>query len=281
MFFFIAEYLLNRIANVQVLFPWQNSTVIYRPAGLFGEPSYYSQAFLPLFFFPNELISKRRNIFMIFATITLILGGSLTGLYVSLLIIMKFTISSLRSKNSLFLMLVTYTFLLLLVVTQPQITSELLLLQSTRISNIRYDPSAGIRVFKGFYVFPNIPLFNKLFGFGPIDLSVVTKAYGQNLHGYLANFELDRYSGFFYELFTYGIIGSFLLNIFIFYFIYMCVKDTNKAVMYFLVLTIYRFSETLTISNAHFYVFLTIFFIVNEYWSQRYSNVKRIEKIPI
>ena len=161
---------------------FNSSTVFYRPAGIFKEPGY-----LVFFIFPALIISlfnlKKLTIAnfiqIVLFVFVMIFSSSTQGLILVFFILMYRLIYIKKGKTNniyQFFGLVVIGLIIFLVLSS---NIELIQYSFNKIfsSDIRPGSSTALRIYRGFAIYKELPLINKLFGVG---------------HGNLGNFVISN-----------------------------------------------------------------------------------------
>lgn len=141
-----------------------------RSSSFFSEPSYFAQFLLPLLILELFIINKRTkinivSIFLILVTLLLLQsGGGIIGLS---LVIMGYVATVIRRNLHKFLILIplisiTAAFFILNIVNSKY-NFQILNRGSELSGEIAYS-SGFVRVYRGYYVFKEYPLIQKIFG---------------------------------------------------------------------------------------------------------------------
>ncbi|PNT91550.1 hypothetical protein [Clostridium thermosuccinogenes] len=149
----------------------------FRFSGLFSEPAHFSQyiaiALVVTLFYKSESFRIKRISMVLLSILfifVLLLNGSGTG-FAMVLFVLSIVVVNLRGKK-LTTVLLKYSLITLAVFAIVYIsTSNALSMGLERILSTSELSSSNIRIFRPFFIFSNLPFFNKIFGVGYANYS--------------------------------------------------------------------------------------------------------------
>jgi O-Antigen ligase len=191
----------------------------YRPSGVFIEPGLAVQFLLPCFIFSlfgrnkNEKVDLKSALIIFIA---MILSTSSQGILLGVLIILLFLGREFFKNKGMMsiitkLLIIPFTIIALLALSQSTIFKSTI----EKVSNESAPGSStSYRLYRGFEIFSELPLFHKVIGVGHGNLGhfvlenrIVTKYDPVHLTEQMA----DYANGFSQALLYYGLIGALIL----------------------------------------------------------------------
>lgn len=277
-------YKLGVQINTKILpIPYYNSVFVnnpyaenfFRPAGFYSEPAMFSQFLLPAIVFSIIGWDKKEAnyVLLIFILLGIIISTSTLGIALAIiLVVYSFYVKYKRNQTKLILVvaITSISIFIVLNILEPQLVT--FTLSKLNIFDSAVYGSEGIRIFRGWSIFYQIPDHYKMIGIGHGNLgnfltrTGITSIYDTNDLGYL-----DYASGISLSFLYYGIIpGTLYLGILIKFFIDG--NGTTKALMLCYII-ISLVSSTLFDPLALFY-FTLIYLSKNERDYQNDKNIK-------
>lgn len=266
--FLIIQFFLYKVAGISlygVLEPYRTNITndISRPCSFFVEPAHFCRyCTLPLFLILFKDLSKNNIIKAVVITIAVVISQSSIGYISTAAIWGAWLIRNVKNgrikKSSIF----KNCGLITLAVTIGLVLSTkygLFDFVSNHVSglNMREITSGNVRVFRGFFVWAQEGLFEKMFGVGfanvknyMIKNSIITIFDGQMELGN------EYMSSISYILVMNGIIG---LMIFLFALIHLYKKsDSNRVLVFLFVLLMVSNEEFMTIDFMNIWLYLIL-----------------------
>ncbi len=242
------------------LLPWQVQYA--KISGFFGEPAHMAIFYLLIVFLKIKIYFFELFLHLL----ALFLSSSLTSIYVLLLFAVKYIKLFYNSNHLRKNIKLIYIFVIVLFIFFNWETFENFYnYYSMRVQNFLTTPEKELSGFQRFlsslYIYPTLPIKEKIFGTGPGNSIWAIKNYSS--HNYYTL--IDRWGGFspfFYELTSYGIIISTLLN-----FIYYKITVKKLAVNDFIYIQVLRLWSGFSINYSAIFVFILIL-----YFSEPHNN---------
>lgn len=243
----LAQFILESTLSIKLVFPWQPTTT-QRYMGIMSEPSQNSMLYVP-FIFENRIFDQRFGILMMTLIALLTASAGFFIVYIFYLVLLAKNLK-LRIKNLLAIMAIILLVSLFFLSVDYSNLSLFKRLSRVGIT----DGSSFSRFYKGFVLFQNNDFVHNIFGDGlGNQIHSVTRYSGR--YYILVNLEGEMMSGFFANIFSYGII----LAIAIYMFIYINVKKAHLEILFFF-LILYTLYSGSGFSN---YTFYNLFILTN------------------
>ena len=248
----LAQFILKYTLNINLLFPWQ-PTKTQRYMGIMSEPSQNAMIYLP-FIFQNRIFDRRFGLLMMTIIALLSASASFFIIYVFYLLLLAKDLK-LRINNLLAITIIILLGSLFFFSTDYRNLSLFKRLSSIGIN----DASTFTRFYKGFVLFQNNDFVHNILGYGPGNQIHSVNRYSGKYY-ILTNLEGEMMSGVFANIFSYGVI----LSIIIYIFIYTNVRNAHLE-MLFLVVILSTFYSGAGFSSYVFYNFFILTNLVSPY----------------
>ncbi len=262
-YYLTGERIVGILSFLPTIYNFDDSTIFFenikfstRAASFFLEPSYFAQLLFPYIVYNlfSKDISKIKNAILVSSVMLFIKSGNgsilLIIIYICWLIFGK-----VKLKQRLITFFIGFIGLILVLIIDNSLIDTLLSrtseLQSYK-GNEKYMSSGFMRMFRGYYIFNDLPLINKIFG-----------AHNDLIEYYRARsmyFLIDGdkfFNGFQSLLLHNGLIVTILYLI---HLLKLGNKTSDKRIIAFTICIIYLlFSESYYLSSRLFFVVVMLF----------------------
>jgi len=253
--FILIQLLLFKIFNYEVVFPWYGPSSIwpiFRPSGLFSEPSHFAEFFLLyLIMFDIEFGLKDLIVILGLAISTSLLGFFSIFLYIALFLVR----GRKRSKIKL-----SFLISLLIIILIGTFFNQYFF---TRLSLLYSDNSFKLRFLKFFYVGRFLDFRRLLIGFG-FGNSGLAMEYYHGPYEFLFNQLPSYFSGIGNNVLMAGLLTSIILELFI-VFIFTKVKGKFWGTFLYFVFLVIRLIADINFTMLYFW--LVLYILVIEYYT--------------
>lgn len=243
-----------------------------RSSSIFLEPSHFAEYIAPLL--AIELFKNTKvNIWALGLTITLLLLRSGNGMIILSLIWIIWVFQRIRYTKGVItkLLVLTFIFATTISIVTFYIKSEIGIAMVERTQGLSDSTSAFMRIYRGYIVYNELPLFNQIFGLNSDNLDSTITWLG--LSQYFEEGDL-YFNGIQYILLTGGVIGLVLFLLFI-HSIYNHNNILGKTILLLLVVLSFTSSNYMSVS-MFFYISLALFYkIENKGFHLKFNSSKK------